>query len=217
MKSIRKQGVTVGLVILSGLLMVGYGIGITFADPPPSNPGNPFQAILDKLDQILAAITGSGGAGDHSGVTQNWDKVLPSGQRFVVLAAFGNAAVRDNDTGLVWEQSPSTTTETWFNARHTCATKNVGGRKGFRVPAVFEITSLIDPSAPVPPKLPVGHPFTNVMPVYYWAATTDSANPAFAWGADFLTGTSGSSVGITVKTTPNHVWCVRGEMNADQY
>ena len=25
--------------------------------PPGSNPGTPFQAVLDKLDQVLAAVT----------------------------------------------------------------------------------------------------------------------------------------------------------------
>lgn len=42
---------------------------------------------------------------DLSGVTQAWNKNLPAGQRFAVLAPFANAAVPDKETGLVWEQS----------------------------------------------------------------------------------------------------------------
>jgi hypothetical protein len=38
---------------------------------------------------------------DLSGVTQNWDKKLPSDARFTILADFNYQAVRDNETGLV--------------------------------------------------------------------------------------------------------------------
>jgi hypothetical protein len=34
-----------------------------------------------------------------AGVTQNWDKNLPSASRFTVLPSFNNEAVRDNNTG----------------------------------------------------------------------------------------------------------------------
>jgi hypothetical protein len=44
---------------------------------------------------------------DLSGVTQNWDKKLPNEARFTILADFNNQAVRDNETGLVWERSPN--------------------------------------------------------------------------------------------------------------
>src|SRR2546422_2260616 len=76
-----------------------------------------------------SAQGGKGKQTDLSGVTQNWDKVLPAAERFVVLEAFNNAAVRDNETGLVWERSPDATSNTWSAARSICATKIVGGRK----------------------------------------------------------------------------------------
>jgi len=76
------------------------------------------------------AVAQSAGVIDLSGVPPNCDKVLPAAQRFVVLAAFNNDAVRDNNTGLVWEKSPQTATATWNGARFTFINKNVGGQKG---------------------------------------------------------------------------------------
>jgi len=66
-----------------------------------------------------------------TGITQNWDKKLPSSSRFTALADFGGAAVRGNETGLVWEKSPGSNQVNWFNAREACVSKNVGGRKGW--------------------------------------------------------------------------------------
>lgn len=63
---------------------------------------------------------------------QNWSKKLPSAPRFTVLSDFGNAAVRDDETGLVWEKTLETTELSWPDARNACADKDVGGRKGFR-------------------------------------------------------------------------------------
>jgi hypothetical protein len=63
----------------------------------------------------------------------SWDQVLPANDgpdscnssRFTCV--FSGAAVRDNETGLVWEQAPSTTTHDWVTARNTCPNRNVGG------------------------------------------------------------------------------------------
>ncbi|HEU0069457.1 MAG TPA: DUF1566 domain-containing protein, partial [Nitrospiraceae bacterium] len=67
----------------------------------------------------------------------------PTGQqgasRFVVLEAFNNEAVLDNETGLVWETIPARARTVWKNAAGICAKKTVGGKKGWRLPAVKEL------------------------------------------------------------------------------
>jgi hypothetical protein len=149
---------------------------------------------------------------DVSDLPQNWSKKLPSASRFTILSAFGDAAVRDDETGLVWEKTLETTEVSWTDARAACADKDVGGRKGWRLPSISELASLLDPSIRTGPSLPLGHPFTNIQDVY-WSATSLTDNSKNAWLVFFDTG----KVLYAFKTITFHIWCVRGGMNADQY
>jgi len=149
---------------------------------------------------------------DLSGVTPNWDKNLPSASRFTVLPAFASKAVRDNNTGLVWEQAPEATLRTWGSASSFCLNKNIGNARGWRLPSVAELASLINPSSPSP--FVPATVFTGVLPENYWSATSSGVSPTDAWYMDLVFG----GVGSTGKDNPNlHFWCVRGGMNADVY
>jgi Protein of unknown function (DUF1566) len=144
--------------------------------------------------------------------TPNWDKKLPNASRFTTLSDFGGAAVRDQETGLVWEATLETSEMSWTDARSACADKDVGGRKGWRLPSIAELSSLLDPSIKTRPTLPPGHPFTNVQDVY-WSATTVTDNTKNAWLVFFDTG----KVLYAFKTITFNVWCVRNGTTADQY
>lgn|SRR5262249_7197257 len=159
---------------------------------------------------------------DLRGLPQAWDETLSAidlfngpcnSNRFTCV--MGGAAVRDNETGLVWEREPSTTTATWVQARLDCVFRIVGGRKAWRVPSFAELSSLIDPSVASPgPTLPAGHPFTNVQTSSsYWSATSDASFPADAWFVNFFSG----NTALDAKSGVFFVWCVRGGMNAGQY
>jgi hypothetical protein len=100
----------------------------------------------------------------------------------------------------------------WTDARAVCADKDVGGRKGWRLPSISELSSLLDPTVRTRPMLPLGHPFTNVQDVY-WSATTMTDNTKSAWLVFFDTG----KVLHAFKTITFHVWCVRNGSTADQY
>ena len=203
----------IGAVLVGGgLVIASYGSGVTpaAAAPPANNPGNPFQAILDKLDQVLAAITGGAGAGNH---TLRWDTNNPSASRFTT--AFPGA-VLDQNTGLVWEQAPDATTRIWATATNYCVNKTVGGTRGWRLPSVVELASLIDPSLPAP-FVPAsaftigGSP--GVQSAFYWSATTNADGPDGAWRVLFSSG----FVDFSSKPLTSLAWCVRGGMNADAY
>ena len=125
--------------------------------------------------------------------------------RFVVLADWNSEAVLDRKTGLVWERSPNVSFSNWSGAQNRCEKLLLGKHKGWRLPTIFELATLVDPNVPSPgPTLPAGHPFT-VASSFYWSATTDITNTANAWGVGFNIG----DVGSGVKSAIDYVWCVR--------
>ena len=150
-----------------------------------------------------------------AGTFPSWNKKFNTPARFLVLNQFGNAAVLDRETGLVWEQSPSTSTFTWLDAQSHCNALTTGGRLGWRLPTLQELASLVDPNNPNNPggnpDLPPGHPFSNVQSLPYWSATTYANSPSNAWVVNFFNGV----VLINTVSFPHFVWCVRGGQGVD--
>ena len=131
--------------------------------------------------------------------------------RFIVLADWNSEAVLDRETGLVWERSPSISGfgTSWNEAVALCNNVAVGNRKGWRLPTIQELASLVDPSVSAPgPTLPNGHPFQAPAAVY-WSATNSTlivSESASAWGVSFGTGT----VFARPQNADARPWCVRG-------
>jgi Protein of unknown function (DUF1566) len=165
-------------------------------------------------ETLLVAAAPSGNGDTLVDLPQSWSKALPAAERFVILTAFADDAVLDRNTGLVWEKSPQIAEAKWSDARFACINKIIGGQKGWRLPSIPELTSLVDPSvAPPGPTLPTGHPFVNVQSANYWSATTIAESPTAAWMVFF-------NAGVVLNTKRNiksQVWCVRGPMNTDAY
>ncbi len=148
----------------------------------------------------------------------SWDRNMPVANRFVVLTNWGSQAVLDKETGLVWERSPLITTHPWDlsagfskSALVQCTSRTTGGRKGWRLPSVHELASLVDP-ANSNPSLPTGHPFT-VLSSGYWSATALAVDPTRAWFVLFFAGDESTGA----KSNGLLAWCVRGGNNADAY
>lgn len=161
------------------------------------NPGAPPAPTMKTLDQI----------------PPTWDQVLPASERFKLV--MGGAAVLDRETGLVWEQSPSTGTYTYdwsgSNAAFQCNGMTVGGRKWWRLPTLQELASLVDTSVLGSPKLPSGHPFSNVQSSSY-VSTTEFAFATRVWVVDFSIGNVDPLYGTS---SALYVWCVRGGQGPD--
>ncbi len=152
------------------------------------------------------------------GQVTSWDKKIAGATRFKLV--LDSAAALDRETGLVWEKSPlwtgnpSTSVMTWIPAIGHCYKRRVGGRKGWRLPAIEELASLVDTSVATSPKLPAGHPFTNVQSGFYWSSSTRAGDNNYAWSVGFG---DGGVYGGGKSTTAFYVWCVRGGYGHDAY
>jgi len=167
------------------VLLVAFS-GPAFAgDLEPSGPPGPTMKTLNEIPPT-------------------WSQTLPAAERFELV--MGNEAVLDKETGLVWEQSPSDEIKYWKDAVYYCYNKNVGNRGGWRLPAVEELRSLVDPTASNP-ALPDGHPFSIVQMSYHWTITTYEENSDYARQVRLSTGVvyNGNKTG-----EQSAVWCVRG-------
>jgi hypothetical protein len=165
---------------------------------------------------------GAGGQGRAAVMpVPTWDRQIEGPRRFQVLRDFDDDAVLDRETGIVWERVAGDTNGDqvvtipddeldWGSAKMHCLEKDVGDRKGWRLPTLHELLSLIVPSVPNDdaPKLPEGHPFIDVQsPGNYWSVTTHAGDPQNAWVVDLF---GNALFGQIDPFAVAFVWCVRG-------
>jgi hypothetical protein len=176
--------------------------------------------ILGLILGLVALTAGSAQAVDAVGpyyAKPAWDQKIATVNRFVVLTDWGSQLVLDKETGLVWERTPAATNNfLWAAARAHCLNRKIGSHKGWRLPSVHELASLVDP-AYAGPALPAGHPFVLVLPIrnVHWTATTNADNATQAW---FVNLHNGEVLDFGPKSNgEGNAWCVRGGMNAAAY
>lgn len=152
---------------------------------PTATPGSPMKT----LDEI----------------PPTWSQTLPASERFVLV--LNDEAVLDKETGLVWARNANLADggKTWEEAVQYCHNLNIGNRKGWRLPTVEELASLIDPSQSNP-ALPSGHPFQDVKVDFYCSSTTSVIHRDCVWILSMHTG----NVIVDSKIRRYCVWPVRG-------
>ncbi len=158
--------------------------------------------VLSPLSPAFAA-QGSG----------SWDVAYPTAAlRFDVLATMPGA-VLDRETDLVWERTVSQGAFTWFGSHDRCNRLALGGRMGWRVPTIQELTSLQDTSVTTGIRLTPGHPFILggwTIGQHIWSATTDASITGNGWTHEL----SGGVFKIG-KNSLAHLWCVRFRQGVD--
>lgn len=178
-----------GLYVVSALASVATGGSL---DPPPGAPA-PTMKTLEEIPGTWSRklISTGGNACDT--------------QRFTCVLS--NQAVRDNETGLVWESAPDTGYMAWNDAVRACGDRTTGGRAGWRLPTDAEMRSLLDPGASGQPLVPDGHPFSfagNFGPVWTMSPVPGETDHMYAVDIDTMDRLA------DVKTLPQRAWCVRG-------
>jgi hypothetical protein len=142
----------------------------------------------------------------------SWDQTFPAVTRFVILSNMNSEAVLDRETGLVWERTPGGGETDFLGARISCFLRSSGGRKGWRLPSVDELTTLLLPTPFNPtftPALPPGHPFdlSNIaLGASVWSSTADPS-------AVYAVGLAQGNLLVAPpppSQTQSHRWCVRG-------
>jgi len=123
-------------------------------------------------------------------------------------------AVLDLHTGLVWEAAPGEFDGlpgiSQFDrlnqpdARTACLLKFTGEVRGWRLPSIHELGSLMS-AGDWHITIDELSPFSDI-DESYWSATSDALNRINAWLVNFENGTAGpdNRVGL------HWVWCVRG-------
>jgi hypothetical protein len=106
----------------------------------------------------------------------------PTG-RYVV----DGGTVTDTRTRLTWQRSPDATPRGWTFAAPYCSDLDLNG-KGWRLPSVKELLTLVDESRWGPAIDPVAFPSTPSD--YFWTSSQLATFPMFVWTVFFGKGTA---------------------------
>ncbi len=162
----------------------------------------------------IGAVLVTGGLVTSTVEAQVWDKNYPEAARFQKLAAFQNQAVLDKNTGLVWEQAPGPELMLWSDAAGWCLAKTVGLTRGWRLPSVMELVSVLAVEPGGQAFVPPVFTFAGGFVAPWWTATTMAPDPGTAWTVDdrgHIITSGGKQFGT------NLAWCVRGPMQESVY
>lgn len=158
----------------------------------PIDPPGPVGPTMKTLDDIPGAWNRKlSPAGTDACATERFDCVLQF-----------NAGVHDRQTGLVWERTPGGVAMGWQEAFDYCAALVLPIERGWRLPTLPELLSLLEQS-----NLPPGTPFEGIdATAQFWTSTAPASEPNMAYPVDFMTGSNAPAYRMELRRP----WCVRG-------
>lgn len=119
--------------------------------------------------------------------------------------------VRDNIRKLIWQDdsSAASVTKTFNEAITYCSELSLAGINNWRVPDMFELTSLVDYTTQSPA---INSAFTNVQTnSNYMTSVSNAVNADLAWGVSFYAGYDDAT---NAKTNARYVRCVADESSS---
>lgn len=123
-----------------------------------------------------------------------------------------NGIAKDSATGLMWQDNNDAKTikKDWEGAKAYCENLTLGGFSDWRLPNIYELTTLLDNTKSSKPFVIDG--IANIDSNYYWSSTTCASFSSSAWYVYFYNGYDD----WFVKTNSTYVRCVRaGQLNFD--
>ena len=124
----------------------------------------------------------------------------------------GGEGVLDKQTGLTWARNVDLAggPKPFQEAVKFCQDLEIGNRKGWRLPTIGELITIMDTSRS-DPALPDGHPFENVENVgsswgSYWSSTTYEGDSKSA----YIVGMNIGIVTDSLKIFDSWIWPVLG-------
>jgi len=110
-----------------------------------------------------------------------------SGQ-FVVSS--DDLTVTDTITGLEWQRDLSgTDTYSWAGAKAYCAGLTLGGRQGWRLPGVMELSTIVDFTVTSGARIDATA-FPNTPAAWFWTSSPYAGSSGDAWSVFFGFGNS---------------------------
>ena len=117
----------------------------------------------------------------------------------------GNGIVTDEATSLMWQQVTPEKIMNWNRATTYCKNLKLGGYKGWRLPTITELRSLVDFSQYNPTI--DSDCFPDTVLAFHWSSSTEESHIKYAWGVVFSYGHS-----YIINTNLSHyVRAVRGD------
>ena len=123
----------------------------------------------------------------------------------VMVACLEANTVKDNDTGLIWQDNHDAKTikRDWQGAKEYCQELTLAGYDDWRLPTIKELQSIVDIKRYKPA---IKKSFKYVASEGYWSSSEDVSDAKYAWTVYFDAGGTYSDP----RSNEYFVRCVRG-------
>ncbi|OPL16014.1 MAG: hypothetical protein AVO38_01780 [delta proteobacterium ML8_D] len=194
----------------------GYRIMKSFA-LSTADPVNGVTGKIPDTGQTTSYTDTFGEDSDYDINPQSYTRLDSNGDE-LDDSAFEWAMIRDNVTGLIWENKTDDggihdkdNSYTWYDAQDVFIAElnqsDFGGHDDWRLPTVTELSWLVRADKPYPgPSIDTTY-FQNSNSSYYWSSTTYAGYPDYAWHVHFY---GGYVIHYGDKSDSSYVRAVRG-------
>jgi formylglycine-generating enzyme required for sulfatase activity len=175
--------------------------------------GGVLYTLKTNANRVLA-VRGTSSNLPRTGQSETFeagdDGALQQGKAWPVprFADNGNLTVTDHLTGLTWVKTPYVTGQTWSDALSYANNLTLGGLSDWRLPNIFELSTLVHVQEFTPVTWLQGQGFTGVQNYIYWSSTNganDANRREYIW--------IGQNQGVSTEVATwagGFTWAVRG-------